>query len=218
VFPVRDVLADVQLEEGAQWLRIDGGDEFFEYVSIEMIMNDPRIMFTWAWDDQPLPQRNGFPLRIYIPDRYGMKQPKWITNIVVVENDDRGYWVRRGWSADAIMQTTSVVDTIAVNDIYEDEDGAMRVPVGGYAVAGEREISKVEISIDDGEWIEADLRDPLSDKTWVFWRYDWAFEPGEHTFAVRCYDGNGDLQPTDEQGVRPDGATGINEERATLPA
>jgi len=216
--PVRDVLADLELEEGAEWLRIEGGDDFFEFVSIEMINNDPRIMFTWAFDDEPLPQRNGFPLRIYIPDRYGMKQPKWINNIVVVESDDRGYWVRRGWSADAIMQTSSVVDTIAVDSIYEDDDGTMRVPVGGYGIAGERGISKVEISIDDGEWIEALLRDPLSDKTWVFWRYDWAFEPGEHTFAVRCYDGNGDLQPTDEQGVRPDGATGIDTETATLPA
>ena len=215
--PVRDVLADVDLAEDAAWLLIEGGDNFFEYVSIEMIMNDPDIMFTYDFDGQPLPERNGFPLRIYIPDRYGMKQPKWINNIVVTRTDELGYWVRRGWSAEAIMQTSSVVDTIATDSIYKDEDGTMRVPIGGYAVAGARGISKVEISIDDGEWIEAELRQPLSDKTWVFWRYDWAFETGEFTFSVRCYEGNGDLQPTVEQGVRPDGATGINSERATLP-
>ncbi|MEO0561056.1 MAG: molybdopterin-dependent oxidoreductase [Chloroflexota bacterium] len=215
--PVRDVLNELEIEEGGAWLKIDGGDDFFEYVSIEMIMNDERIMFTYDWDDEPLPTRNGFPLRIYIPDLYGMKQPKWIQNIEVVESDERGYWVRRGWSATAVMMTTSVVDTVATRDFYADEEGAVRVPIGGYAISGAREISKVEISINDGEWIEADLRDPISDTTWVFWRYDWTFEEGEHTFAVRCYDGDGDLQPTRERGVRPDGASGIDTAEAALP-
>jgi DMSO/TMAO reductase YedYZ molybdopterin-dependent catalytic subunit len=214
--PVRDVLNELELEEDAAWLLIEGGDNFFEYVSIDMIMNDPNITFTYDFDDQPLPQRNGFPLRIYIPDRYGMKQPKWINNIIVTDSDERGYWVRRGWSADAIMQTTSIVDTVATDDIYEDENAKLRVPIGGFAVAGVRGISKVEIQINEGEWTEAQLRDPISDRTWVFWRYDWAFEEGEHNFAVRCYDGDGDLQPTNEQGVRPDGATGIHTASATL--
>ena len=33
--------------------------------------------------------RNGFPLRIHISDHYGMKQPKWITEIEVLNHDDR---------------------------------------------------------------------------------------------------------------------------------
>lgn len=214
--PVRDVLADVDLQDGAQYLLIEGGDDFFEYVSIDMIMEDERIMFCYAWDDEPLPERNGFPLRIYIPDRYGMKQPKWITRIIAVETDERGYWVRRGWSADAIMNTTSVVDTIAVDAIYTDDSGALRVPIGGYAIAGVRGISKVEIRIDEGDWFEADLREPLSDKTWVFWRYDWAFTDGTHTVEVRAYERDGTLQPTHVQDVRPDGATGIHSASARL--
>ena len=35
-------------------------------------------MLTYAWDGAPLLTEHGFPLRIYIPDLYGMKQPKWI--------------------------------------------------------------------------------------------------------------------------------------------
>ncbi len=216
--PVRDVLADVQLAEDAAWLRIEGGDSFFEYLSIERVMNDPDITFVYDFDDRPLPERNGFPLRVYIPNHYGMKQPKWINNIIVTASDERGYWVRRGWSADAIMQQTSVVDTIAVNDVYTDDEGMVRVPIGGYAIAGTRGISKVEISINESDWFEAELRQPISDRTWVFWRHDWAFEEGMHNVAIRSYDGEGNLQPTEEQGVRPDGATGIDVESATLPS
>jgi len=216
--PVRDVLEMLEIEEGGAWMLIDGGDNFFEYVSIEQCMNDERIMFTYDFDGEPLPERNGFPLRIYIPERYGMKQPKWITGIEIVEEDERGYWVRRSWSADAIMQTTSVVDTVANNDMYRGEDGTVYVPVGGYAISSTRGISKVEVRIDDGEWTETQLRDPISDKTWVFWRYDYPFQEGEHTFEVRCYEADGTLQPTDEQGVRPDGATGIHSASANLMA
>ncbi len=66
------------------------------------------------------------------------------------------------------------------------------IPVGGIAWAGDRGISKVEVSVDGGDWVEAELRDPLSTETWVIWRYNWPFASGSHTFAVRCYDGNGD--------------------------
>jgi DMSO/TMAO reductase YedYZ molybdopterin-dependent catalytic subunit len=33
-----------------------------------------RIMFTYAWDGKPLPAEDGFLLRVYIPDLYGMKR------------------------------------------------------------------------------------------------------------------------------------------------
>ena len=48
---------------------------------------------------EPLPTAHGFPLRLYRPGHYGMKQPKWITEIVLVPDDIAGYWVSRGWDA-----------------------------------------------------------------------------------------------------------------------
>ena len=52
---------------------------------LDLIRSDERIMFAYEWDDQPLKQKHGFPLRIYLPDRYGMKQPKWIKSIEFVD-------------------------------------------------------------------------------------------------------------------------------------
>jgi DMSO/TMAO reductase YedYZ molybdopterin-dependent catalytic subunit len=214
--PMQHILEQIEPMDEAAALRITGADDFDEYVSLDLIRNDERIMLCYAWDDAPLPLRNGYPLRIHIPDRYGMKQPKWIRTIEVVDEEGRGYWVRRGWSAMAIAKATSVIDTVAVDAIYDDEAGQHYVPVGGMAWAGDRDIVRVEISIDDGEWQTAQLRPRLSDRTWVLWRYDWPFEAGAHTFSVRMFeapdDGQGDpiLQPTNRSGVRPDGATGIH--------
>jgi hypothetical protein len=57
------------------------------------------------------------------------------------------------------------------------------VPIGGIAHAGARGISKVEVQVDGGPWEQAELRTPLSQLTWVIWKYDWPFQSGKHTFT-----------------------------------
>ena len=94
---LQDILRDVRPTPEAGYLDITCGDGFHETVALDLIESDPRIMLTYAWDGRPIPFDHGFPLRIWIPDRYGMKQPKWITGIDVVEHDRPGYWVARGW-------------------------------------------------------------------------------------------------------------------------
>ncbi|MGQ9887661.1 MAG: molybdopterin-dependent oxidoreductase [Aggregatilineales bacterium] len=215
--PMQRILADAGLQEGARYLRIYGADGFDETVDIASIMADPRIMLTYAWDGQPLTQEHGFPLRIYIPNVYGMKQPKWITRIDVVAGYEDGYWVRRGWDEVARMQATSVIDTVAVHAAYDDGSG-LRVPIGGIAHAGARGIAKVEVRVDNGEWAEARLRRPLSDTTWVIWRYDWPFAEGTHTVSVRCVEASGAPQIETSAPPRPSGATGLHRRSARIRA
>jgi len=164
---------------------------------------------------EPLPTKHGYPLRIYIPDLYGMKQPKWITGINLVPDFIDGYWVVRGWDRTARMKSVSVIDTVATDSI-DIRDGQTYVPIGGIAHAGERGISKVEVQVDGGEWKEAELRQPLSQLTWVIWRYDWPFAEGSHRFAVRATEGQGRLQETESQPDFPSGAAGIHEKTADI--
>jgi len=212
---VQEVLADAGVQESARYLHITSGDGFYETVDLELINQDERIMFAYAWDDQPLPVDHGYPLRIWIPDRYGMKQPKWITGIEVIDEYREGYWVERSWDRVARVKSTSVIDTVAVDQIIE-RQGQRLVPVGGIAFAGDRGISKVEVRVDGGPWQEAQLRQPLSETTWVLWRYEWPFQEGDHTFEVRCYEDDGTLQILESSGARPDGATGIHSYDADL--
>lgn len=213
--PLGDVLAHASVDPSATHLRVRSADGFHEVVAIEDVNADPRIMLTYAWDGVPLPVKHGFPLRIYRPDRYGMKQPKWIEAIEAIPEWKPGYWVERGWSREAWMQATSVIDVIGSDMLANDASSGSRVPIGGIADAGARGISRVEVKVDDGPWEEAEIREPLSDTTWVIWRHEWPFRSGEHTFTVRCFDGNGTPQVVERTPPHPDGATGLHSKSTT---
>jgi DMSO/TMAO reductase YedYZ molybdopterin-dependent catalytic subunit len=206
---LKDVLAKAGLMPKAKEAFIRSADDFFEGVKMDDIM-DGRTLLVYDMDGLPLPEKHGYPLRIYIPNRYGMKQPKWIESIHIVDDNVQGYWVIRGWSKDAYVRTTSVVDTVQVDMLSEGD--VENVAAGGIAWAGARGISKVEVQVDDGAWEEAELRSPpLSPLSWVQWRYNWSdYQSGKHEFRVRCYDGDGKLQITEDGPPRPDGATGIH--------
>jgi sulfite oxidase len=166
----------------ATHLKVISADGFAEVVALETISHDPRIMLTYAWDGVPLLPEHGYPLRIYIPDVYGMKQPKWIVALEATDHWEPGYWVARGWDREGRMKATAVVDVAASGR------------AGGIAHAGARGVSQVEARVDDGEWQQADLREPLSATTWVLWRATLPMPPGEHVISVRCYEGDGTPQ------------------------
>ena len=210
------LLPDLRLQATATHLKIRSADEFFEVVALDAIKADERIMLTYAWDGVPLRREHGFPLRIYIPDVHGMKQPKWIESIEFTDHWEPGFWVVRGWNKVAQMHATSIIDTVAVDMTIIGGENRKLVPIGGVAHAGDRGISRVEVQVDNGPWEQALIRTPLSQLTWVVWRYDWPFRPGKHTFTVRCYDGNGTLQIAAPSPPEPDGATGLSSRSVML--
>ena len=208
---LRDVLHDLGLRPEAKELYITTADGFYESVEMQDML-DPRTLLVYGMNGETLPIEHGFPLRIYIPNHYGMKQPKWITSIEAIDHNGRGYWVDRGWSAEARPQIISVIDTVAKDAIV---NGG--VPVGGIAWAGDRGIQKVEVQVDGGAWADAILQSPpLSGLTWVLWRYDWPRISGRHIFRVRATDGTGLLQTTAEHDTFPDGATGFHSVTVTI--
>ncbi len=212
---LQKILSDLQVRSEARYLVIESADGFHETVDLDLVASDERIMLAYAWDGRPIPMDHGFPLRIWIPDRFGMKQPKWITSMEITDEYQPGYWVDRGWDEVAQVKTTSVIDTVATDDIVE-RDGQLLIPVGGIAFSGARGISRVEVQVNNGPWEEAQLRTPLSETTWVLWRYDWPFQKGKHTFAVRCAEADGTPQIEESRGNRPSGATGIHRRRTKV--
>jgi DMSO/TMAO reductase YedYZ molybdopterin-dependent catalytic subunit len=206
--PLRLLLDEVRPLPGATHLHLKSADGFHETVAIDEVRADPRVMLTYAWDALPLTADHGFPLRICLPGRYGMKQPKWLVSVEAVDAPEPGYWVQRGWDEKAIMKATSVIDVVSSS-----MDTSV-VPIGGIAFAGPRGISRVAVRVDDGEWQDARLRAPLSSTTWVLWRFDWPFTPGDHVFTVRCWEGDGTPQIAERSPIRPAGASGLDERKA----
>jgi DMSO/TMAO reductase YedYZ molybdopterin-dependent catalytic subunit len=201
---LRDVLDRAGVQRGARAVHVRAADGYYESVALDDV-DDDRTLLVYAMGGEPLADLHGFPLRIYIPNRHGMKQPKWITHLHVADREGRGYWVDRGWSRSAIPHTTSVIDAIR-----RARDSAI-VAIGGIAYAGARGIRKVELQIDRGPWLETRLvTPPLSPLCWVQWRYDWPYAPGDHVFRVRATDGTGALQDVTRAPPHPDGATGLH--------
>ena len=129
------ILNAAKPQEEARYLQVASGDGFHESVDLDLIASDERIMLCYAWDGNPLPNDHGFPLRIWLPDRFGMKQPKWITAFELTDQYKEGYWVERGWDEIAQVKTTSVIDTVAI-DAADEINGELLVPVGGIAFQG----------------------------------------------------------------------------------
>jgi len=56
------------------------------------------VMLAYRMNGQNLAPSHGFPVRMVVPEKYGMKWPKWINEIEFVDYDYKGYWEQRGWS------------------------------------------------------------------------------------------------------------------------
>jgi DMSO/TMAO reductase YedYZ molybdopterin-dependent catalytic subunit len=200
---VKDILALAGVKEGATTIIWRAVDSFSESIPIDVAM-DPSTMLAYAMNGDPIPQKHGAPVRVLIENRYGMKQPKWLTSIEVANHDYTGYWEQQGWSKTAIVKTNSAFKV-------ETKDGAM-LALGGWAFAGNRGISKVEVSPDNGKtWIEAAVKAPLGANTWQFWSLEWQPpKPGEYALQVRATDGKGGLQPSQPEPTLPDGGQGYH--------
>jgi DMSO/TMAO reductase YedYZ molybdopterin-dependent catalytic subunit len=177
---LQQLLPALAVRRAATHLKVTSADGFYEVVALDTVRSDPRVMLAYDWDGVALSTEHGFPLRLYVPDVYGMKQPKWIVRIEALDHWEPGFWVVRGWDRDGHVKTTAAVDAIERHgDVVE---------VGGFAYAGAREIGRVEVRADGGEWQPAQIREPLSGTTWVMWRTEFRLPDGEHRFAVRAFE------------------------------
>jgi DMSO/TMAO reductase YedYZ molybdopterin-dependent catalytic subunit len=177
---LQQLLPALAVKTSATHLKITSADGFFEVVALDTVRSDPRIMLAYDWDGIPLSTDHGFPLRLYVPDLYGMKQPKWVVGIDALDHWVPGFWVARGWDKEGHVATTAAVDTaIRRGGVIE---------VGGFAYAGARGISRVEVRADERDWQPAQIREPLSETTWVLWRAEFDLPEDQHRFEARAFD------------------------------
>jgi DMSO/TMAO reductase YedYZ molybdopterin-dependent catalytic subunit len=165
---------------------------------------DPLIAI--GMNEVPLPRKHGYPARLVVPGLYGyVSATKWLSEIELTTWDGfDAYWVPRGWAKEAPIKTQSRIDVPrAFSPIH-----AGAITAAGVAWAPTKGISRVEVQLDEGPWIDADISVPLSDDAWVQWKADIEVPAGSHEMKVRATDGTGETQTAERRGVRPDGATG----------
>ena len=203
-----DVLdaAEVDTTDGDVVFR--SADGYSDSITLE-VARDPRVLLAIGQNGEPLSREHGFPCRVRIPAIYGMKNAKWLQSIEVVRGDYRGYWQERGWSDGAEVQTSSRIDVAGIDLSARTGDPTW---IAGIAWAGERGISKVEVSVDGGEsWSDARLEPPASEVSWTRWAYEWTPEgSGSAEIVCRATDGLGAKQEQATAPPHPSGATGYH--------
>jgi DMSO/TMAO reductase YedYZ molybdopterin-dependent catalytic subunit len=207
-FPFHELLDEAGVKPGVVDVELHAADGYSESFPIAKGM-DPNTFLVYEIDGEPLPTEHGFPVRLLVPNIYGMKNVKWLTKITLINSDYKGYWQHQGWSDIATEQTMSRID-FPTQSTHLPVGKAVKV--GGVAFAGSRGIKKVELSTDGGKsWNVATLQPALSQFTWVIWTYMWTPAVADnYTLVVRATDGTGQTQTSEDNPPAPDGATGYD--------
>ncbi len=98
-------LADVvRPTQEATWLYLECGDGYYEYLQVTELQ-EPRVLFAYDMDGEPLHPKFGAPLRLLVPSKYGYKGPKTVVRIHFQDSGGAGYWPTVGlYSTDGLIQ------------------------------------------------------------------------------------------------------------------
>ena len=183
-------------------------DGYHDAISIEQAF-DSRTLLCSRMNGEYLPRDHGAPLRLLVPGTYGLKNVKWIESIEVMTKGHGGYWQKRGWSDEAIVETLSRFEAPR----RRVEVRAAEIWLVGSAFAGERGIRRVEVTYGQGKysrpWAPALLKKPLGPLAWSIWAFPMRFEGnGFYPVTVRAVDGAGEVQTDEISDPQPGGSTG----------
>ena len=175
---------------------------FARSMSIEDAMS-ANNMLAYEMNGEPLPNENGFPVRLLAPGWYGIANVKWLKRIEVrdrrfesllmgrdyvtireEEHNGETYWAET--SVGRMNLKSAPARVTKSKDAYRVIGAAWGAP-----------IDRVEVQIDDGPWQPATIdRTEEAPYAWKIWHYDWANPtPGEHSVTSRAIDSAGNVQP-----------------------
>src|SRR5438067_5584745 len=169
--------------------------------------NASDVLLAYKMNDVDLPAENGFPVRALVPGWYAVASIKWLKRIIVTDKPfngyyqtlDYSYWRREGELAELVpLREMQIKAEIARPSEGETVPANSNVRVHGTAWTGDGEITKVELSSDDGAtWNEAKLLGESKPNSWRLWEFNWKTpaRAGKSTLVARATDSNGPTQP-----------------------
>jgi DMSO/TMAO reductase YedYZ molybdopterin-dependent catalytic subunit len=204
--PLKTLLDRAGVQEGATQVVGHSVDDFTAGFPTEVGLDGRTAMVAVAMNGEPLPAVHGFPARLVVAGLYGyVSATKWLDSISLTRWEDfDGYWVPRGWAKEGPIKIASRIDVPRSGATID----AGQQAIAGVAWQPDVGISKVEVQVDDGPWMTAQLGDATSDDTWVQWYVPWAATSGSHRLRVRATNAEGEVQTDERADPAPDGATG----------
>ncbi len=229
--PLPTLLAAAKPKSDTVSVLFHAADGFFETFPFSKAMESTTLV-AWEMNGQPLPPRHGFPVRMIVPGIYGERSAKWVTRLeFLAAGDPRltinrhgvkgvGFYTEQGWGPNIFVPTTSRIDSPPVAGDHFETSFKLGQPaeLRGMAYGGDKGISKVELSFDDGRsWREVPITAPGTMISWSLWSYRWTPEQmGETALLVRAHNAAGDPQIVQFRDQVPHGATGLHRVRGRV--
>jgi sulfane dehydrogenase subunit SoxC len=216
--PLRPLLEEAGLRPDVAEILFTGADHGIQgevehdyqwSFALDDILRDD-ILLAYGVNGQPLPPQHGYPVRLLVPDWYGMCSVKWLRRITAIaEPSDAfqlsAYQLRQEEGGPGIRVTKKSPRALMLPPGFTDFPARRRFldagpcELSGRAWSGWGHIVRVEVSVDGGStWSEADLGPaPSSPSSWRAWSFPWDARRGEHELLVRATDEAGNTQPND---------------------
>ena len=209
--PLRDLLDQAAPLSNAERVRLHGVDNYADTILLEKAMQ-PMTLLAYEMNGEPLPHRHGYPLRVIVPGYFGEKHVKWLTRIELTTANAKGFYETQGWGPDFMTPTRSRIDVPDEGSSFSLGTLDGPIEVKGMAYGGDRGVSRVELSFDDGKtWNESKIHYPGTKLSWALWSYDWRpNETGDYDLVARATDGTGKVQEMDWNRSFFSGVTGFH--------
>ena len=209
--PLRDLLDQAGVLSAAARVRLHGVDNYTDTIPLEKAMK-PSTLLAYEMNGAPLPDRHGYPLRVIVPGYFGEKHVKWLTKVEVTDANTKGFYEAQGWGPDFIVPTRSRIDV--PDDWAFVSLGKLTAPfeIKGIAYGGDRGVSRVELSYDDGKtWSDTEIYYSGGNLAWSLWKTPWTpVATGDYALVVRVTDGEGDVQEWEEDRGPFSGVSGLH--------
>ena len=198
----------------------DTQDDTFYGSSIPLeraMRQDADVLLALKQNGERLTPEHGFPVRVVTPGIAGARGVKWLDEITVQEGESQNFYQQRDYkvlpkeatdreSAKRFWDCTPSIMDLPINSavaqpatgdvVRRDENGM--IEARGYALPEGEDgpVTKVEVRIDEGEWLEAQLQREMdaSKWSWSLWRWKGVVKPGKRTIWSRATDKGGNKQ------------------------
>jgi DMSO/TMAO reductase YedYZ molybdopterin-dependent catalytic subunit len=164
-------------------------------------------LLVWEMNGEPLPAKNGGPVRMLVPGWYGVCNAKWLNHIQIQDRRFMGRFMARDYVTliqrkdgdQTIWEETSVsriqLKSMVARLARLARDGGSIVATG-FVLNDGTPLRSIELRVDDGPWQAATPDRQNTKYSWKLFTCEFAAPgPGDHTIVSRATDVNGAVQP-----------------------
>lgn len=214
---VRDVLALAGVKDSAKHLHAFGSDDpprkvppFQRSIEMEKAMHDAILAF--EMNGVKLPVEHGAPLRLVVPGWAGDHWMKWLVRLSAQPEPQHGFYMDTAYryplqpgapgvafKPEEMAPVTELFVKSNITTAPQNARAGQTSDIRGFAFSGAPDITKVEVSDDDGAtWNTATLDSRHDPYAWRLWSYRWTPRAaGDARVMVRATDSRERTQPRD---------------------